>query len=944
MEIETSIISENVNRKQRTGADLFGPTNALVIPDVVSGSAFGAVGLRVKRISPMSTDPEEYILSEYDPQSRERLKALYMRREALRAQLHQLGSQLSKERYHRLVEEFTSGYRVIKVVKGWREMTAYEWSIETGHWKTIQDEERVTRTEFYERLLKYAHLSPQARKSAYQSLRQSRLADKVADKYGLDVAKSHVWRTNPRTIRVRNIPLYDGSGKAIPKGANLHDIKMNPIPVYGPKRVPITDWDAIRYRWSKLVEAIQPQQEALLSELQDVERQLLIERPSSSHKFNQCVQVSAAPNPAKSRSVRLLAHWDSLSFPNLIFEGPDSRQVHPVLPGDPTTRLVWSSAEHVYIAPQTVANRKELDQLIAGMVQECVDWSSTGVYPEIPDDWEDIGSRKAYLSGVVSANLSIADPTEPVYYFENEPGIEPNVPLPLRSRFVGEHVGDAISVDTESRADAVDEKIQSSLNALLAGRASGSDDVSFNFTRSMGELKDLPRTGSQSSNFASWLLSPDAREELYAFKVKGHKKPLYAPLRYLDKKTNLLFGIKTASYRAVKRTPTIAMLASAYLGWKFAIEPTTADISRLQRELFSDLIASRRYVTRLYRKLDTTTTAVVLRKGFLVGTPVKRDKPLEIAQLERIRRDIPFRDALSFTQAQLIAAMNCDATPFLVAELEDKTSGDRITVPYVLTRQGLRFYLWFKTDGSSLTNDERRRCMEDSYERAAKLLPVELYANPCLYHSWVKGCVFARYGRNALANLANDRSLAQKLDRLKIVKTAWDLSPLSFLLEWFTNLGDIVQNAQDILSTDTVGIMPIGDPWVRATERFAITQISAPQQWTLTQRTIRASYRPILTAKQRGTSPRGFIYARVDLFPTYLEWEWSVVDKATGQLVNRRKWLDELQPLLKKSRAAVTNRRPCEWKRELPSLRPQLRLDYGKGLTLLAMYLSGLRR
>lgn len=942
MEIKTRLDCENVTSKLRSGADYFGPANALVIPDVVSGSAFGAVGLDVKRITSASRDPEEYILSEYDPQSRELLRYLYGRRQQLRLELIKLSAQFSKSRYHRLVDEFTSGYRVIKVVKGYREVTAYDWSIEHGFWKTVQDEERVTRTEFYERLLKYASLTPKARRSAYQTLRQSRLADKRAEKYGIEVAKSYIWRTNPRTIRVRNVPLFDGNGKAIAQGTNLHDVLMEPQPIYGAKKVPIVNWDAVRARWSKLAGEIQPRQEALLSELQDVERQLDDIRPSSSHRFNRCVQLSVAPVVAPSHSTQLLARWESgiERFPCLPLQLEDGSQATAWLPGDPTVGLTYSSTQHVFIAPQNVTGRNELHQLLAGMAQACAEYEATHVWPRVPDSWRDIGSRKAYLGGLLTAHLTSFTPSDPVHYSYRVAGDKPNVPYLLSSRFVGEHVGDPIGVSGD-RATEVDEKIQSSLNALLAGRASGSEDVSFNMARSLGELKDLPQTGSQSSEFAKWLLSYNANERLYAFKVKGHKTPLYAPLRLLDKKTSLLNGIKTVSYRAVRRTPTLAMLASAYLGWKFAIEPTISDVNRVRRELFADLIASRRYVTRLYRNLDETARAVVLRKGFLVGTPVKQDNPLDSSKVLGIRHDVPFRDALSITEEQMIAIMKLDATPFLVAEPGFSRSGVNVKVPYILTRKGLRIYLWFATDGSQLTADERRRCGEDSYLRAREVLPVELYSNPCLYHSWIKGCVFARYGRNALSLLAKDRSLAAKLDRLKLVKTAWDLSPLSFLVEWFTNLGDIVQNAQDILSIDTVGIQPIGGPWCRVTERFAISQTSAPQRWALSQRLIDARYRPILTVSH-ARPDREFLSANVDLFPQFIEWEWSVVDKTTGQLINRKKWLDELQPWLEKSRAAVTNRQPIKWERELPAFRPKLRLDYGKGLTLLAMYLSGL--
>lgn len=279
--------------------------------------------------------------------------------------------------------------------------------------------------------------------------------------------------------------------------------------------------------------------------------------------------------------------------------------------------------------------------------------------------------------------------------------------------------------------------------ALEAGDIGRDGLKGFNAFRSLAELKDFGRTPTQVRDFYKFLRHPI-----------GTVGPWKGAVR----------TIRTAS--------------SAYLMWKFAVQPTAADTRTLLKETRESLLTSRRGLWNVVRSLRRLRQCGMTIRKF-VSMPMMDS---EAGKVE-LRKLFP----AEFTRNLVI---NHTGVTFGRCQTEPWPQVLRPADPYDTAERpvftGTFTDLWQTKDGPLGLFD---------------LIPEN--CRP----TWVvlpeKPIYFARLTLSELVDLCDPSLMWNLVQTMKLPKTAWELFPLSFVVDWLATTEKVAVNATNYLSNLT---------------------------------------------------------------------------------------------------------------------------------------------
>lgn len=290
--------------------------------------------------------------------------------------------------------------------------------------------------------------------------------------------------------------------------------------------------------------------------------------------------------------------------------------------------------------------------------------------------------------------------------------------------------------------------------ALEAGDI-GRDNLSgFNAFRSLAELKDLGLIPSQVKDFYKFLRSPVWR----AGPWKG-------------------------------AGATIRAASSAYLMWKFAVQPTVADTKTVLRETREALLTSRRGLWNVVKSLRRLKTCgMTIRKFVSMPLMDRESTHNELKQLfpSEFTRNLVMTDTG-------VTYGRCGVYPWPEV-IRPGVSDYETSVPATFSGEALS--LWKSLEGPYGPFD---------------LIPEN--CRPCWVVLPEKPVMFARLTLSELVDRCDPSKMWNLVQTMKLPKTAWELFPLSFVIDWLATTGQVATNATNYLSNLTEmtfgGIKPI---------------------------------------------------------------------------------------------------------------------------------------
>lgn len=174
-----------------------------------------------------------------------------------------------------------------------------------------------------------------------------------------------------------------------------------------------------------------------------------------------------------------------------------------------------------------------------------------------------------------------------------------------------------------------DDEVKRALTFSRLQSLHGEEDREFVLARSIGELKDLPETVKGSMEFLKFLGS-----------------------------------LRNNPIKAVSRLKTLQDLAGFYLGYKFAIAPTVADVKTLLSNTREYLVETRRTCVQLAQQVEHPTTRVMRR--YRASDYPKYDKELGTfeSQLPVTTRYVTDTVRLEFPPALPISVVYIRTRPY----------------------------------------------------------------------------------------------------------------------------------------------------------------------------------------------------------------------------------------------------------------------------------------
>lgn len=399
-------------------------------------------------------------------------------------------------------------------------------------------------------------------------------------------------------------------------------------------------------------------------------------------------------------------------------------------------------------------------------------------------------------------------------------------------------------------------------------------DYTFQWFRSLLELKDFKSDLSKPNainnrvvQFLTWFLTHEIVQ------AKATENIGVSHLRYLNKIQKVLddkFG-KNA-YRVLPKGGKLAVkgwslwtyCCRAYLCWKFAVEPTIADVQTLESETREWLFGMRRTLTTLLDRLQQPSCIYHARAKFGANSRLLKlgayYTPSMVGYEELDGRyyvtvDVP--TILTFP-AQIVH-YGCEAEVYegepSISEMEmvehldyshwrisSQAEGAEVSISAPTRRDRVFSTLWFPSqegrvyklpdeshfryidqlspyDHTVLVQDvsEPVRTPDRGYEAVIRL--------PVYACSISHGVAFASYVMQDVMRLSRElRVLCEKLkgdldadwwdivkhsfDHLDSVFVAWELTPLSFVYDWLTNSHSIVTELNNLIRKEFGEGMP----------------------------------------------------------------------------------------------------------------------------------------
>lgn len=331
--------------------------------------------------------------------------------------------------------------------------------------------------------------------------------------------------------------------------------------------------------------------------------------------------------------------------------------------------------------------------------------------------------------------------------------------------------------DYESNLDAA---IQRSVGKLRNLRI-GSNADSFNLGRSTAELKDTPLLVKQVEELLGF-----SKLSIMRVASRIRRKPILAA-----KYESVLREVRAKS---ISEMP-LRLVASLYLAYKFGVEPSLNDINTLCRSTRTWVRAVRRGLVEMYRVSRGIYKDATMR-SYVADANVLQPELYSMEPLTGMPR-------LDITETFPVLA----DTPTL--------SSDGLWNPF-LDHSGIECPEWFEYRANgvdweltpnllyALRSDDRRwdeEYIEDEVVPALTRRVVNTITSySMLRFRWFlrrNSKVFARISGEEIKRILAIEDQRNLLGGILSWKTAWELTPLSFIIDWFTNSMKIVSTVTD---------------------------------------------------------------------------------------------------------------------------------------------------
>jgi hypothetical protein len=850
--------------------------------------------------------------------------------------------------YSSLVRLHTTGYHIIHKWTGEYEVVTLRDAIRRGygHWTTRHlTVEMITPLEALLRKKKALGIGApkRVRDSIEESIRHERQYKLDLEAHNIEYKKSIEWRSDPVRIFVRASPV---GIEWFPGVANPNDTELNkPVArrrIFRLLKVPIRRWDLIRQEWIRRLREVIPECERLNAHLAAVNRRIRALERDLRSEANRLVQICATE--AVSTVPNSNSYFNGGVVKHLSWHGNQYSFWLPL------ATAVENPDEEFYIAwdcfgmdIESPAKFRNFVESLRGSTLDLTKWARVGTlqrggwlyqsastgYSYSAPDWAQPPHKITYLAESVLYGVDIANG-------ERVDHADPRL-VPECS---------AINADRPDTFDPElwDNAMASATLGLLNGDLRGKDSIEFNYSRSIGEQKDTPKTLTTASAFLAFLLArgeePPTWWEIW---YKGMQEPYRSmkpdwarwttnpELARKGKKFHDPRILKIVKCTATGSTP-LRTLVDAYLGYQYGVKPTVQDIATTMKQSRDWLTATRRSLMKLglsildgpnYRVTKRYTRLADFRRSATKHGKLLVNDPAEYSISEDYSDEVDFQPWIN----DLLSG-NLSALPhFTWIGLDEKER----TIPVLRSRRGLVFPL--APDLVPVQPAERLLLERALTKHNLSVINPMLWPSRLYYRRDVRGCAFGRYSLRAWKRLTDPSSWLNKLASLRMTKTAWELAPLSFIWEWFTNAAEISSALDNLVNYRITGVEPVGGAWHHATERYlyALDDHPAPYQvsWVIDEMPCWA-----LLTKPHSTPVTGYLHGSIRCVPKKVKWHWElrndhgerITTYATGQREYRT------------TSVAFTNRRPAEDAYALPELRWRVNLNLSKFISLLAIF------
>lgn len=348
--------------------------------------------------------------------------------------------------------------------------------------------------------------------------------------------------------------------------------------------------------------------------------------------------------------------------------------------------------------------------------------------------------------------------------------------------------------------------------AVQSGHLSESDR-SFILARSIGELKDLPATFKQGLSFLNSLRNLAA----LARTSKGR--------------------LASTIVGALTSKSTLKEAASWWLAWRFAVKPTIDDVRYLLDNGLSAAAEIRRTLSSLSNDfqdelVNLTTRAVVCktpRVGSILAShrsdtlqveaslpitihgsiyhavwgPNRRDPQPQLTEFDRFCQEAAVQGGCNYLYYDHESQYRQDED---TSTLWTRVLSDRRFITIGDTE--LTFSEFKRSGGMAgllprIAHEADMR-LQDALSRSATVLHV-----PLEYREKVTAAVTGQFWFSDLQDLFFGQGpLQMLLDRAEVILTAWELAPLSFVIDWLATTHRSILTLSDLVSKQVNGLEP----------------------------------------------------------------------------------------------------------------------------------------
>jgi hypothetical protein len=303
------------------------------------------------------------------------------------------------------------------------------------------------------------------------------------------------------------------------------------------------------------------------------------------------------------------------------------------------------------------------------------------------------------------------------------------------------------------------------------------DRIDFNAFRSLAELKDMSRTKSEVKEFLAFILRGEWRK---------------------------IGGLHSKS--------TIRAFLKAYLAWKFAGAPTVADYRTVAANTRASLLGCRRSLWLLAQHMNLFQQgSVTIRKGVNDGLRIRfGENPMEGVNLPLER----FRTALGYNSVRSWAFGFTPLNAWGQKTPLDYEYGATYVPTSIISES-------YESKLDPLSEAERP-------EMAAFVAD----SGPSYFLDESKTFLFQRWLFTELLKAINPSEVFNLVETIKLPKNAWELYPMSFIVDWFLNTGRVVRSLQSILGSAASHLSPSSAAWLSWTRNLVLVV----PHWRITRR------------------------------------------------------------------------------------------------------------